>query len=86
MLGLLLPSEWLSMLVCALALRCAYSVAATAVRIADSMDRIQLFMLDRNQHARDALEELRRHHNSIRNQNKRRLSKGPASISAADPL
>jgi hypothetical protein len=70
MLGLL-PNEWFSMLICALALRCAYSVAATAVRIADSLDRIQLFMLDRNQNARDALEELRRHHNSIRNQNKR---------------
>ena len=83
----LIPTELFTMLVCALALKCAYSMAATMSDMAHSLNKIQMYLLDRNEYAHKTLTQLKAHHNSMPIiPTPRRKKQPPASISAADPL
>ena len=81
-------SECLTLLACALALRCAHRAAATMAGIADSLDAIKQILAERNEYARRALEQLDAHQLSmpIIQTPRRRSRPPPASVSAADTL
>ena len=57
-------SELLTLVACAFALKCAYSVAATMTEVARNLDKIQMYLLDRNEYACKALDQLKAHQNS----------------------
>ena len=80
-------SELLTLLAFALALRCVYGIAAPMADMAHSLNKIQSYLLDRNEYAHKTLTQLKAHHNSMPIIPTPRRKKQPkASISAADTL